>query len=70
METNNMLESFNHTWNLLSGYSPNVWHIQDQFVKQDAVARRAILSNSVGQDMADNTESREPRMQNRGLNWW
>ena len=24
METNNMLESFNCTWNLLSGYSPNV----------------------------------------------
>ena len=24
METNNMLESFNRTWNLLSGYSPNV----------------------------------------------
>ena len=55
METNNMLESFNRTWNLLSGYSPNVWHIQDQFVKQDADARRAFLSNSVGQDMADNT---------------
>ena len=43
------------TWNLLSGYRPNVWHIQDQFVKQDADARRAFLSNSVGQDMADNT---------------
>jgi len=55
METNNMLESFNRTWNLLSGYSLNVWHIQDQFVKQDADARRAFLSNSVGQDMADNT---------------
>ena len=55
METNNMLESFNRTWNLLSGYRPNVWHIQDQFVKQDADARRAFLSNSVGQDMADNT---------------
>jgi len=36
-------------------YSPNVWHIQDQFVKQDADARRAFLSDSVGQDMADNT---------------
>ena len=55
METNNMLESYNRTWNLLSGYSPNVWHIQDHFVKQDADARRAFLSNSVGQDMADNT---------------
>ena len=50
-----MLESFNRTCNLLSGYSPNVWHIQDQFVKQDADARRAFLSNSVGQDMAGNT---------------
>ena len=55
METNNMLESFNRTWNLLSGYISNVWHIQDQFVKQDADARRAFLSNLVGQDMADNT---------------
>ena len=37
------------------GYSPNVCHIPDQFVKQDADARRAFLSDSVGQDMADNT---------------
>jgi len=32
-----------------------MFSIQDQFVKQDADARRAFLSNSVGQDMADNT---------------
>ena len=55
IETNNMLESFNRTWNSLSGYSPNVFAIQELFVKQDAEARRAYLSNAVGLDMATNS---------------
>ena len=55
LETNNMLESFNRTWNSLSGYSPNVFAIQELFVKQDAEARRAYLSNAVGLDMATNS---------------
>ena len=71
METNNMLESFNQTWNLLSGYSPNVWHIQDQFVKQDADARQAFLSNELARIWPIiQAESRGPMMQNRELNWW
>ena len=44
-QTNNMLESRNRTLNSLVGHSPNVWHIQD------AEARRAYLSDAVGQDM-------------------
>ena len=55
LETNNMLESFNRTWNSLSGYSPNVFAIQEVFVKQDAEARRAYLLNAVGLDMATNS---------------
>ena len=54
-QTNNMLESHNRTWNSLVGHSPNVWHIQELFIKQDAEARRAYLSNAVGQDMTTNT---------------
>jgi len=45
-----MVESFNRTWNSLSGHSPNVFAIQELFVKQDAEARRAYLSNAVGLD--------------------
>ena len=55
LQTNNMLESHNRTWNSLVGQSPNVWHIQDLFIKQDAEARRVFLSNSVGQDLHINT---------------
>ena len=39
----------------LVGHSPNVWHIQELFIKQDAEVRRAYLSNAVGQDMTTNT---------------
>ena len=35
-QTNNMLESHNRTWNSLVGHTPNVWHIQELFIKQDA----------------------------------
>ena len=55
IETNNMLESNNKTWNSLVGQRPNVWHIQENFIKQDAEARRSFLSNAVGQDMRTNT---------------
>ena len=55
LATNNMLESHNRTWNSLAGRNPNVWHIQELFVKQDAEARRSYLSNAVGQDLHNNT---------------
>ena len=50
-----MLKSHNRTWNSLVGHTPNVWHIQELFIKQDAEARRAYLPNAVGQDMTTNT---------------
>ena len=55
IQTNNMLESHNRTWNSLVGIKPNVWHIQELFGKQDAEARRAYLSNAKGQDMHTNS---------------
>ena len=36
------------------GQRPNVWHVQDMFIKQDAEARRAFLSDAVGQDQRTN----------------
>ena len=50
-----MIESNNGTWNSLVGQRPNVWHVQEMFIKQDAEARRAFLSNAVGQDQRTNT---------------
>ena len=55
LQTNNMIESNNRTWNSLVGQRPNVWHVQEMFIKQDAEARRAFLSNAVGQDQRTNT---------------
>ena len=55
LETNNMLESLNRTWNTLSGYSLNEFAIQELFVKQDGEAWRAYLSNAVGLYMASNS---------------
>ena len=54
-QTSNMLESHNRTWNSLVGPTPNVWFIQELFIKQDAKARRVYLSNAVDQDMTTNT---------------
>lgn len=50
-QTNNMLESYNRTWNGLAGSKPNVWGALELFVSQEAETRRKFLSNSVGQDM-------------------
>ena len=46
IETNNMLESHNRTWNSIVGHNSNVWQIQELFVKQDAEARRSFFSNA------------------------
>ena len=50
-----MLESHDRTWDSWVGHAPNVWHIQELFIKQDTEARRAYLPNAVGQDMTTNT---------------
>ena len=44
--TNNMLESFNRTWNKLAGKSPNVWELREIMVKQEAEARRTFLKSA------------------------
>ena len=61
-----MLESNNKTWNSLVGQRPNVWHIQENFIKQDAEARRSFLSNAVGQDMRTNTGRKQKSLDSRG----
>ena len=53
--TNNMLESFNRTWNSLSGKSPSVWKIQELFVKQEADSHRSFVNNARGNDLNTNT---------------
>jgi hypothetical protein len=65
-QTNNMLESHNRTWNSLVGYKPNVWVIQELFIKQDAEARRNYLSNAVGQDMHTNTGRKQRSLHSCG----
>ena len=62
--TNNMLESFNRTWNKLAGKSPNVWELREIMVKQEAEARRTFLKNSVGADMSTNTGRKERSLSN------
>ena len=47
VQTNNILEWFNRTWNSLVGTSSNVWTIQQACVKRDAEARRIFLINAV-----------------------
>lgn len=64
-QTNNMLESFNRTWNSLAGSKPNVWGILELFVSQEADTRRKFLSNSVGQDMRTNTGKKQRSMNSR-----
>ena len=65
IETNNMVEAFNRTWNSLAGLAPNVWRIQELFVKAEADARRSFMSNSVGQDMNTNSGRRQKSMDAR-----
>ena len=60
-----MIESFNRTWNSLSGHSLNDFTIQELFVKQDAEAIRAYLSNAVGQDMATHSVRKQRSMDSR-----
>lgn len=59
VSTNNCLESFNRTWNSQIGTHPNVWRVIDGFIKQEAEARRVLLSNSTGRDMSENTGRKE-----------
>ena len=60
-----MVEAFNRTWNSLAGLAPNVWRIQELFVKAEADARRSFMSNSVGQDMNTNSGRRQKSMDAR-----
>ena len=62
IETNNMIESFNRTWNSLSGHSLNDFTIQELFVKQDA---EDYLSNALCQDMVTNSDREKGSMDSR-----
>ena len=56
--TNNVLESWNRTWNMIAS-KYNLWKIIQHLKKQDAEARRVLLSNTVGQDLHNNPGRKE-----------
>ena len=43
VQTNNLLESFNRTFNKLAGTSPNVWKIHELFRSTEADTRRLFM---------------------------
>ena len=65
LETNNMLESHNRTWNSIVGHKSNVWSIQELFKKQEAEARRSFLSNVTGHDMHANSGRKQRSLDSR-----
>ena len=52
---NNALELWNKGWNSLMGPHPNVWSVIGGFVRQEADARRQIMSNAADLDMRENS---------------
>ena len=66
IQTNNMLESFNKTWNRLAGKYSNVWRIQELLVKQQASSRISFLANTIGQDKSKNTGRKQISMESQG----
>ena len=58
-ETNNHLESFNKKWNKLVGCHPNVWSVQESFIKTEADTRRSFMANAAGQDLNSNSGRRK-----------
>ena len=64
VQTNNILEWFNRTWNSLVGTSSNVWTIQQAFVKRYAEARRIFLNNAVGLDLNHHSGGRQRSLDN------
>ena len=59
IETNNMLESFNSTWNRLLGKHPNVWTVTETFVSTEADTRRCFMANTTGSDLTSNSGRKE-----------
>ena len=55
VQTNNLLESFNRTFNKLAGTSPNVWKIHELFRSTEADTRRSFMSNALGKDKSTNS---------------
>ena len=64
--TNNKLESFNRTWNSIIGFKKNVWHVHEQFVKQESEARRAYLANAVAADLHTNSGRKQKALDSLG----
>ena len=58
ISTNNALELWNKSWNSLMGPHPNVWSVIGGFVRQEADARRQIMSNAADLDMRENSGPR------------
>ena len=53
--TNNSIESFNKTWNSVTGPNSSLWKVINQFNKEDADALRALAANTIGQDIHQNS---------------
>ena len=64
--TNSKFESFNRTWNSIIGFKKNIWHVQEQFVKQESEARRAYLANAVAADLHTNSGRKQKALDSLG----
>ena len=66
VQTNNLLESFNRTFNKLAGTSSNVWKIHELFRSTEADTRRSFMSNALGQDKSTNSGRKQKSLDGLG----